>query len=169
MRVCIKFQAVVLAVAEPSDSDTRVWIIYIQPFAFLRVLVKIPSLYSCEVYCNDSLLCILKCGIPCMYCQWCKFGSDWPIFKVTWKAVCPLGFDWWDFPENSYCALSMHVLQTVKVLSDQSVISGTLLEEQCVFSAVSWLPVEGLSYNSHLTLSTHALHTVQVWSWLISN
>jgi len=47
------------------------------------------------------------------------------------------------------------------------VIKGTLLAEQCVFSAVSWLPVEGLSYNSHLTLSTRALHTVQVWSQLV--
>jgi len=61
------------------------------------------------------------------------------------------------------------MLQTVKVFSDRSVVKDTLLEEQCVFLAVSWLPVEGLSNNSHLTLSTHALHTVQVWSWLVSN
>jgi len=54
----------------------------------------------------------------------------------------------------------MHVLQRVEVFSDRSVISSSLLEEQCVFSAVPWLPVEGLSYNSHLTVSTHALHTV---------
>jgi len=87
------------------------------------VLVNIPSLYSYEGYCNNSLLCILKRGIPCMYCQWCKFGLIGQIIKVTWKAVCPLCFHWWHFPENSYCALSMHMLQTVKVFSDRSVIN----------------------------------------------
>jgi hypothetical protein len=107
-RLCIKFQALVLAVAEPSDSDTREWIIYIQPFAFLRVLVNIPYLYSYEGYCNNSALCIVKHVIPCMYCQWCKFASDWSIIKVTWKVVCLLSFHWWDFPENSCCCLHAH-------------------------------------------------------------
>jgi hypothetical protein len=154
IRVCIKFQDVVLAEAEPSDSATREWIIYIQPFAFLSVFVNIPSLCSYEVYCNDSLVCILKCGIPCMCCQWCKFGSDWSIIKVTWKAVCLLGFHWWDFPENSYSALSMHLLQTVKIGCDRSVIKGTLHEKQYVFSAVSRLPLEGFTWK----FTPHTFH-----------
>jgi hypothetical protein len=168
-RVCIKFQAVVLAVAEPSDSATREWIVYIQPFAFLWVFVNIPPLCSYEVYCNDSLVCILKHDIPCMCCQLCKFGSDWSIIKVTWKAVCLLSFHWWDFPENSYCALSMHLLQTLNVGSDRSIIRTLCLKSSVSFQLYLGFQWKDFPENSHITHSMRALHTMQVWSWVVSN
>ena len=57
-----------------------------------------------------------------------------------------LGFHWRDFHENSRLALHAKSLQGKRVGCDQWIIKGTLLEEQCTFSAESRLPREGFSW-----------------------
>jgi hypothetical protein len=54
-----------------------------------------------------------------------------------------LGFHSKYLPENSYAALSTHGLQMF--VANRPIIKRTLLEEQCVFSAVFLIPLNGIS------------------------
>jgi len=80
--------------------------------------------------------------------------SRLPLERFSWKFMCGslleeqcvTAFIWWIF-------IKIHIYPYIYIRSNshdfagnQSVIKGTLLEEQCTFWTVRWLPLEGFSW-----------------------